>query len=230
MRFFTLKNAFTMFGNFSELVTQEPAIQYAFNDYKFESREEALPTGQKTKAHLLVKGPVVITIRVFRIDIEVFANPNSTQTEFSNITTQIANKLNSIATLKGVRIGFSCAEAVENINSEVVKACNSLFHVVDVYDEESKEFEIRLNHVKHFDNEDYNSIILLRDGELTNNQTKEKIPVMFINKDVNTVITNNTPRFDFSKVDEYLASMMIESNARTTIMLEKIKEHIARLS
>ena len=53
---------------------------------------------------------------------------------------------------------------------------------------------------------------------------------MFINKDVNTVITNNQPRFELSKTDEYLASMMIESNARTTIMLEKIKEHIARLS
>ena len=109
-----------------------------------------------------------------------------------------------------------------NENNSAVDKLNNLFHVSDVYGFNSKEFEMRLNHIENVSNEEINSIITVRDGSATNNNTGERINAVFFNTDINTVIQNNVLRFKLNEVNALLPDLMMTSEERINKILNKM--------
>ena len=64
----------------------------------------------------------------------------------------------------------------------------------------------------------------MQDGKVTNNSTHEETKAVFINKDINTLITNREERFNLNDTVKYLGDMVLEANSRTKQLLESIGE------
>lgn len=64
----------------------------------------------------------------------------------------------------------------------------------------------------------------MQDGKVTNNNTHEETKAVFINKDINTLITNREERFNLNDTVKYLGDMVLEANSRTKQLLESIGE------
>lgn len=64
----------------------------------------------------------------------------------------------------------------------------------------------------------------MQDGKVTNNNTHEETKAVFINKDINTLITNREERFNLNDTVKYLGDMVLEANSRTKQLLDSIGE------
>ena len=143
--------------------------------------------------------------------------------DFLNYTADVAERLSKLDQLMGNRVAYSNTEFVENKDKEVVTKMNELFKVKEIYEEgNADEFQLRLNHIINIGGEKVNSIIIVQDGSVTHNATKAVIPVVFINKDVNTVITNNVFRFTLSKARTLLSELMAEASRKTDVLISRL--------
>ena len=223
MKINKVSEAFTYFGNFSKLIQKAEKIKEAFEDFQFSSHQEQSPNGIPAPVYRLTKANYSITIRVFRIDIERAIRENASDEDFLNYTADVAERLSKLDQLMGNRVAYSNTEFVENKDKEVVTKMNELFKVKEIYEEgNADEFQLRLNHIINIGGEKVNSIIIVQDGSVTHNATKAVIPVVFINKDVNTVITNNVFRFTLSKARTLLPELMAEASRKTDVLISRL--------
>lgn len=223
MKINKVSEAFTYFGNFSKLIQKAEKIKETFSDFQFNSFQEQSPNGIPAPVYRLTKNNYSITIRVFRIDVERAIRDDMTDEDFLNYTSDVCQRLSGLDQLLGNRVAYSNTEFVENKDKEVVTKLNGLFNVGGVYEEgNADEFQLRLNHIIDIENEKVNSIIIVQDGSVTHNATKAIIPVVFINKDVNTIISNTVFRFNLNKARTLLPELMAEANRKTNILISKL--------
>ena len=104
----------------------------------------------------------------------------------------------------------------------MLNKANTLFNVKNVYGSDANELNIRVNHVKNIGTETFNSVLIFQDGQVTNNQTKVQTKAMFINKDINTLVSNREERFTLKDTVKYLSDMMLESKERTNNLISKL--------
>lgn len=223
MKVNTISNTFTLFGNFSKLLNRQNDLIKAFEAYENHVGEEQLPNGVPAKVYRFRNANTMITLRAFRIDVEFgYLNQEQTTEEFQSFVESVAQTIYKVDTVTGNRIAFSCVEFVEDPDRVVVDKLNEMFSVANVFGSAASEVNIRFNHVHSIGNEEYNSIILIQDGQVTNRQTQVQTKTVFINKDVNTVISNTQNRFRLNDVSTYLPDMIMESKERTNVILSKL--------
>ena len=222
MKINKVNESFTYFGNFSKLIQKAEKIKETFSDFAFVQHQEQSPNGIPAPVYRLTKVNYSITIRVFRIDIERAIRDNDTLEDFLSYTEDVCERLSKLDQLLGNRVAYSNTEFVQDDNKEILSKLNEMFNVANVFETAADEFQIRLNHVSDLGNEKINSIIVLQDGSVTHNATGAIIPVMFINKDVNTVITSKTFRFTISRARTLLPDLIEESNKKTNVIISRL--------
>ena len=222
MKITAISNTFSFFGNFSKIITKQEQIKSAFEGFEVAVAQEQMPNGMPAPAYRIKNQNVGLTIRPFRIDIEkgVLDTEDAYQSFMDHVKSTI-EKLDTLGVLMSNRIAYSCVEFIENENNETVKKLNGLFSVGNVF-EEADEFSLRLNSVKQIGFEKINSIVQLQDGVVTNNNTKEQKKVVFVNKDINTVVQNQVVRFSLNKAFALLEDLIAEANNKTEQLISKL--------
>lgn len=218
----TISNTYSYFGNFSKLNNLKNELQGAFTDYVCQEGKENLPNGVQTNVYRFSKTNTAVVIRAYRIDFEFGFNGTESEEDFIKFASEAANKINQVLGVKGQRIAFSCVEFVNNDDDVVLNKANTLFNVKNVYGSDANELNIRVNHVKNIGTEAFNSVLIFQDGQVTNNQTKVQTKAMFINKDINTLVSNREERFTLKDTVKYLSDMMLESKERTNNLISKL--------
>ncbi len=224
MNIITISNTYTFFGNFSELVQLDKELVAVFEGWKLQTGKETLSNGVQSNMFRFSNGNKTITLKAARMDFVLGFSKGDSEEGFIKFVCDAADKVNSVLGVKGQRIAFSCVEFVEDNARKVLKKLNDLFNVHGVYGTAANELNVRVNHIKKIKDETYNSIVVIQDGQVTNNQTKEKIGAIFINKDVNTIVSNTEERFYLKKTSKYLPIMMSESKVRTKDLLAKLEQ------
>lgn len=219
-----IKSTFSLFGNFSKIVTREADLQKAFADYKFQSGQETLPNGMPAKVYHFVNEHKAVTIHAYRIDFDFgYPNDNITTADFQAHCEEAANTLAKVDTIKANRIAYNSIEFIDNPEGSVVAKCNELFNIANVFGSPAKEFNLRVNHVKTINGEEFNSVLILQDGAVTHNVTKENKQVLFVNKDINTLINHQEPRFTLNKVDSYVGDLLLEAADRNNTFFNAVE-------
>lgn len=225
MKVNTISNTFSYFGNFSKAINKENELKKALSDYQCHEGADTLPNGIQAKAYRFVRENFAITLRAFRLDIEYGYNSEECSIEkFMEYADQVAKILLTVDSFKGQRIAYSCVQFVENKDGKLVANCNKKFNVEGVFGATAQEFNLRVNHVHQIGNEEFNSIVVIQDGQVTNNATKERTSALFINKDINTLLNNTAERFTLADTQKYLGDMILEANDRTNTLLNAIGE------
>lgn len=218
-----INNVYSMFGNFTQLLQKADDLKQIFEGYELTQGKEKLPNGMDAPVIRFVKDSQGFTIRVGRIDLE-YANrgPEFNADNFLTVVDDIMSKVkDKFDNVFAQRIAFNQTAFIPNNNGSVIEKLNKAFNVTNIFETPAKEFNIRLNHVKNVQNEDINTILNIQDGRVTNNNTKAEQQVVFVNTDINTLITNTVSRFRFKDATKILPDMILESN-------EKLS-HIAKL-
>ncbi len=220
-----IKSTFSLFGNFSKINTREADLKKVFADYKVQVSQETLQNGMPAKVYHFVNENRAVIIRAFRIDFD-FGYPTDevTTADFQAHCDNVSKLLMSVDSIKANRIAYNSIEFIDNAEGHTVARCNEVFNITKAFGQPAKEFNLRVNHIKHIGNEDFNSVLVVQDGAVTHNVTKEQRQVVFLNKDINTLITNTEPRFTLNKVDSYVGDLLLEAEDRTKIFLEAIAE------
>ncbi len=222
MKLTTISNTYSFFGNFSKLNNLKGEIQKAFEGYTFQEGKENLPNGVQANVYRASNVNKAVVIRAFRIDFEFGFNDTETEQDFISFVEDAAAKINLVLGVKGNRIAFSSVEFINNDENVALNKANELFNIASVYGAPANELNIRVNHVKTIGEETFNSVLIFQDGQVTNNKTGEKTKALFINKDINTLVTNQAERFTLKDTEKYLSDMMLESKERTNNLVDKI--------
>lgn len=225
MKIQTISQTYTYFGNFSKLNTKEADLRKVFEGYTAQVGKEKLPNGVEVNIYRFIKDNTAVTIHAYRIDCEYgYNNPECSSEKFIAYAEEATKKIASVESLKGQRIAYSNVEFVENGDGSVLRNSNKAFNIANVYGEDAVELNVRVNHIKDINGEKYNSVVVMQDGKVTNNNTHEETKAVFINKDINTLITNREERFNLNDTVKYLGDMVLEANSRTKQLLESIGE------
>lgn len=218
-----IKSTFSLFGNFSKLNSREADLKQAFSAYKAQVSQETLQNGMPAKVYHFVNGNKAVIIRAYRIDFDFgYPTDDVTTSDFQQHCDEASKVLASVDTIKATRIAYNSVEFIANDNGSTVAKCNEVFNISNAFGEAAKEFNLRVNHIKHIGNEDFNSVLVIQDGAVTHNVTKEQRQVLFVNKDINTLINNNEPRFTLDKVSSYVGDLLLESEDRLNTFLKAI--------
>lgn len=219
----TIKSTFTIFGNFSKINKRESELKKVFSDYQSRIGQETLPNGVAAKVYQFVNGNVGILIRAYRIDFEYgFQNESSTFEEMKNTFVDNSKKLLVLDSIKGTRIAYSDVQFVDNTNNVFSDKCNEAFNISNIFGSAAKELNVRVNHVKNILGEDFNSVLMMQDGTVSHNVTKEKLSAVFINHDINSIFDNQAVRFSLDNIEQYIDELVKEASERTETFVNKI--------
>ena len=211
----------SIFGNFMMLSGSEDLLKKTFNSFECKIDEERLQPGMMSKRYVFRNKNLAIAIRAFRIDLEyAFIDDSDNALEFVEFVDNVCVLLDGIGATKGSRIAVSTVEFGDNSNNQLVEKCNNLFNINNLFGKSSKEFSLRLNHITTLLNEEFNSVVLIQDGRITNNKTKEQKDVLFFNKDINSLMTNHDERFEVKNCGKYLADLLLEVEERNKVLTE----------
>ncbi len=220
MEITNIKSSFIIFGDFTSMEAKEGRLQSVFNDYEFRKGTEHV--GEATHpAYSFKKSNHNITMRVNRIDIDYGFVAEEDYTKFMDYVGTVIDDLATLFTCQMNRISYVSVEFAHDDDQSMVEKCNAVFGINKAFGNGNCEFQLRINPVKMVAGEKMNSILLVQDGKVTNNATKESHHAMFINKDINTVITSTTPRFklDSKELKKYIQEMINEGIRQSNAFL-----------
>ena len=223
MNITTINNSFSIFGNYASVVGNLPSLVAIFNGYQVKTFKERFPTGTEHDCYRFSFANKSVTLRPGRLDIEFAFAASSKGKDFLQFMKETVAKLLPLNQFLGSRIAFNSVEFIES-SPQIIERLSNLLNVNAIFSAPASELSIRLNHVKKIGNEDFNSIITVQDGMVTNAATKRQAPAIFINKDINTVAANTAQRFALSDYSQPLLSMMLEAESRTNAIISKISE------
>ena len=217
----------SIFGNFTEVVRDSQKINKVYEGFKVEEGSETLPNGISAKAYTIglgddSKGSKRIVLRSTRIDVQFGYFDEGTLEDFLTYAYGELEKIFTNFNIAGSRIAYNSVGFFDNTDGVVVKKLNELFNVNNIFGSSAQEFQMRLNHVKTISNEDFNAVLLVQDGSVVNNKTKQRMNVVFSNADINSIITNANPRFKLEETKSYLADLVALSQEREQIIFSKI--------
>lgn len=223
MKVQTISQTYTYFGNFSKLINKENELRKLFEGYNIQLGKEKLPNGIEVNVYRIIKENVAVTLHAYRLDVDYgYNSPDCSTEKFIAYADELTKMISTIDSTKGQRIAYSNVEFVDNGDGSVLKNSNKVFNIAGVYGEEAVELNIRVNHIKDINGEKYNSVVVMQDGKVTNNTTHEEVKAVFINKDINTLISNRTERFSLTETIKYLGDMILEANSRTKQLIDNI--------
>lgn len=216
---------FSLFADLSFVKDNLGEFKQVFKEYSFQEKQEMLNNKESYPVYFFIYKNEIIEIHRYRVNyIFNFAKEN-TKEDFLNGLARVVEKLTFIKDVVGFRIALNSSHFVPNEYNQSVNRLNKVFNAYNLFDENSTEFQIRLNHIHRlFDNEDFNSILIVRDGEVTENVTKEKHNVIIINTDINTVISKKDMRFSIKNALFYTEKMLEESTKRVNTIVEAIDD------
>lgn len=221
----TINYIFSLFADLSFAKDNLGEFKQVFKEYSFQEKQEMLNNKESYPVYFFIFKNEIIEIHRYRVNyIFNFAKEN-TKEDFLNGLARVVEKLTFIKDVVGFRIALNSSHFVPNEYNQSVNRLNKVFNAYNLFDENSTEFQIRLNHIHRlFDNEDFNSILMIRDGEVTENVTKEKHNVIIINTDINTVISKKDMRFSIKNALFYTEKMLEESTKRVNTIVEAIDD------
>ena len=213
-----VKKQYSVFGDFKNYLDNISNLEDLFPAFKKAEEKEQL----KTKDGKLVEFPVYyltnvnlqLRISIARLDfIYYFNNEPLTDEEFIDFVNDVTSILSKDYNVNGVRISFIEHEFLSNeygVNSNI-QAKN--LNLVDIFGTRPEELSLRVNFVKEIAlKERINSIVVISDAQVTNNNTKEKQKVLALNYDINTIAENNTARFGLDDATYFLKELIKAQN------------------
>ena len=220
----TISNSFTIFGSYTEPINNLSELIGIFNGYQVKTFKERMPDGRELNSYKFSFQNKSVTLRAHRLDIEFLFSPVTKGKDFLQYVKEVSAKLLAINAFHGHRIAFNSVEFVLNEDRGLIDKISSLFGVDSLFGAPAREVSLRLNHVKQIGNEEFNSILSIQDGMVSQNSTGQRTPAIFINKDINTVAKNTEIRFSLSEYSQYLLSMMLEAEQRTSTVIDQINK------
>ncbi len=219
----TAQSSFSVFGNVSELMSKVEGIKELFSDFKHDENTTTLPNGLPTTNHIFTKDNMAVVVRTYRIDIQYGYNTEAGDTidNFLEFVNSVVTKLNQVANPLFNRVAYTDANFVVR-SDENMKKFNELFSVADVFGENGSELQVRVNNVKDVNGELTNCVTVAQDGSAENKHTKERMSVIFVNNDINSLAQAREPRFTFDKCKELLSDYIMVAKERTNKILSNL--------
>ena len=219
----TAQSTFSVFGNVSELISKVEGIKELFKDFKHDENTTTLPNGLPTTNHIFTKENMAVVVRTYRIDIQYGYNTEKGDTtdNFLEFVNSVVEKLNQLANPLFNRVAYTDANFIKK-DDENMKKFNELFSVANVFGENGSELQIRVNNVKEVNGELTNCVSVAQDGSAENKHNHERMSVIFVNNDINTLAQAREPRFTWDKSKELLADFIMVAKERTNKILSNL--------
>ena len=219
----TAQSTFSVFGNASELISHVSGIKELFADFKHDENSTTLPNGLPTTNHIFTKENMAVVVRTYRIDIQYGYNTEAGDTidNFLEFVNNTISKLSQVASPMFNRVAYTDANFITKTD-ENMKKFNELFSVSNVFGENGSELQIRVNNVKEVNGELTNCVSVAQDGSAENKHNHERMNVIFVNNDINTLAQAREPRFTWDKSKELLTDFIMVAKERTNKILSNL--------
>jgi hypothetical protein len=219
-----VQSVFSVFGNFSSLVSNIEAVKKEFEGFETVNQQETLPNGLQVPFYVLHKENKAVVIRASRMDVQYGYNGDSDSFDhFLEFSFEAVNKLDSHLTSKLNRVSYSNVAFLER-NAENFKKLSEIFSANNVFGKDVCELQVRLNNIVEVDNESINAVFLTQDGHVSKKGAQGQAPqaVIFLNNDINTLAENREARFALKDAYKLMSDLLMLANERTNKVLEKL--------
>ncbi len=217
---------FTVFGNINRLINRIDRVKDVLSDFKCKETKETLSNGLPSSTFIFSAKNRAVILRSFRLDIQ-YGYRDSSETndqEFLEFVDSIIKKLSEFVENKFNRISYSNVAFIEK-DDDVMNKFNDTFGIKNVFGSNAQELQVRLNHVTEVSNESVNAVVLVQDGFISRKSQTEapkRESVVFINNDINTVISNREQRFTFDMAEKIITDFVMLAKERTNKVVEKL--------
>lgn len=217
-----IRAIYSIIGDFTNLLIQnEQRIKNMLLDYEIQTRVDKLPDGREVKLLLFSQNNIHIRFLPNRVDYDYTINRKDTQLkdiygyakEFFKVFGEI------FYDYPGNRIAIVLNGFIDDTNNQAIIELTDKLNFSSYFGN-CNELQFKINTPK-MGKEEYNSVVNIDMGAATNSQTKEKMPVLLLSFDVNTLARNNTPRFYGSNFDDDFSELLKEIENRI-VEFEKI--------
>ena len=219
-----VQSDFSVFGNFSSLISNIEAVKKEFEGFETVSQQETLSNGLQASFYVLHKENKAVIIRGARMDFQYGYNGETDSfNNFLEFAFESVNKLDSHLTQKLNRVAYSNVAFLER-NEESFKKLSEIFSANNVFGKDVCELQVRLNNIVEVDNESINAVFLTQDGHVSKKGAQEQVPqaVIFLNNDINTLAENREARFALKDAYKLMSDLLMLANERTNTVLEKL--------
>lgn len=197
MKILKVRSCFSYIGNFADfLISNEQRIKNLMMEYEIQTKVEQLPDGRELKNLLFSKQNISVRFLASRLDFTFnFPNPDvSEQAVFSSALEYFELFSEIFPDILGSRIAIVQQGFILNENQEAIEEFTSKMGFTAAFGN-CNELAFKINAPKERF-ETLNTVLDVQMGEAKHNKSLEKMKVLLINIDVNTLITNSMPRFN----------------------------------
>lgn len=214
-----MRYSYSYIGNFVELLTNnEQRIKNLMIEYEIQSKTDKLPDGREVKSLMFTKQNINIRFMPMRVDYNfALVNPNSKSEEVFNEAKAFFKLLGEIfPEAVGQRIAIVAQCFIRNEDGIAVTSFADKMGLSENFGD-CNELAFKINTPKTYF-ERLNSVVNVDMGEAKNNKTQEKMPVLLVSLDVNTMANNQTPRFYPKDFERDFSDLFVEVESRFQIL------------
>ncbi len=211
-----MRKTYSYIGNLADfLINNEQRIKNLMLEYEIQSKIDTLPDGRDVKSLLFTKHNVSVRFTPVRIDFTyAYTRPDSVDDSFA-AAKNFFNLFSEIFyDILGHRIAIVSQSFIKNNNDEAIHEFTQKMGFQSAFGT-CNELNFKINCPKTLF-EPINSVINIDMGEAKNNKTQEKMKVLLVSIDVNTLASNQRPRFNPSDFDldfkELLEEVQVQEN------------------
>lgn len=222
MQFINFNSIYSVFGNFAVFDEDNVTIiNKIFEKCNIAINQEPQNKANKSGKVMIINDPLthyVYTLRPNRLDIQVPSFPKEKVNEvINNVSEKYKAFANMFENSYGTRIAVITSDFCFDDNGEYSKMlAESSFDYASI-----TELHLRATSRMDYEDETYNIVTNIDNCGIAVNNSPNKRRSIMINQDLNSILENNSERFDLSSLDSYFSFLYKLSRERLEFYIQK---------
>ena len=216
-----IDKSLSLFGTFELNEAKSRAIAENFKELRLQVGKDRNGNFAARLAYPECKTPFAINIGYNRIDYFLGAFGSDARQDLLKMIDALSVVLDVIKDYGINRLAYNARAFIKDEDSSKRKQLGDRIDIIKT-DAPMVETQIRLNYLETFADEQINNVISVQDANV-NEKTKDEgsVKALVMATDINTLASNNTPRFDKS-IFEVMFSKMMELSTRSFDQVDEL--------
>lgn len=216
-----IDKSLSLFGTFELNEAKSRAIAENFKELRLQVGKDRNGNFAARLADPEGKTPFAINIGYNRIDYFLGAFGSDARQDLLKMIDALSVVLDVIKDYGINRLAYNARAFIKDEDSSKRKQLGDRIDIIKT-DAPMVETQIRLNYLETFADEQINNVISVQDANV-NEKTKDEgsVKALVMATDINTLASNNTPRFDKS-IFEVMFSKMMELSTRSFDQVDEL--------